>query len=713
MGRPADLRSDSPPDESRDSVSASRGGAGDPAGVERAGDTHGADEAVDAERAAGSTRGGLRFLLLLGLPAFGTTLALTAVSTYAPPLLGVRSGPLVTGAVIGGEGLAGLVVPLLVGVANDRIARTVAGRLRFVLFAAPLCVAALLAVATDLGPALIIAGAGVYFLGHFAYLTPYEALYPDIVPSAASGRSRSVASSWRFAGLGVALIGGGFLLDLWVPAVFILAAGAIVVCTALFLVGLRPHRDAAVSRSDDSLAQTFRVLSGLLRHRGVAVIIVATMLWNFALQGLKAFVVLFFTVGLGRSATFVSAVVFPLVALGLVAALPVAGRLADRLGHAGVLSAAAAVYGLGLLAAGLSHSIGIVPLPAAAAGAVMTLNYSALMRVLPAEHHGVASGLFLLSRGAGCLLGPLVVGVVIQTAGALFPATHGYDAMWFVIAAAVLLTVPPAVVGSRRRTPSLGTGRTLVSSGKGTPKERLGQAVGGPARLRVVVLFAAVLALDAADRSTVGAVAAELHQALNINNTEIGLLVTASTGAGALATLPIGILVDRVARVRLLTVAVVVWSMATIVGGAATSYVMLLVARLALGAVVATAFPAVSSLTGDLFPAADRGRMWGYILSGELIGTAVGLGLSGAIAGLLSWRFSFWLLALLGFVLAAVLPRLLPEPARGGQSPAAARRHRHRQRRRGRLAPAWRPPARVWPGDRGRAGERCSRRGRP
>ena len=28
---------------------------------------------------------------------------------------------------------------------------------------------------------------------------------------------------------------------------------------------------------------------------------------------------------------------------------------------------------------------------------------------------------------------------------------------------------------------------------------------------------------NAADRSTVGAVAAELHQALNINNTEIGL----------------------------------------------------------------------------------------------------------------------------------------------------------------------------------------------
>lgn len=81
----------------------------------------------------------------------------------------------------------------------------------------------------------------------------------------------------------------------------------------------------------------------------------ATMLWNVARQGLKAFVVLFFTVGLGRSASFVSAVIFPLVALGLVAAIPLAGRVADRLGHARVLAAAAAVYGLGLLAAGFAH----------------------------------------------------------------------------------------------------------------------------------------------------------------------------------------------------------------------------------------------------------------------------------------------------------------------------------------------------------------------
>jgi Na+/melibiose symporter-like transporter len=394
------------------------------------------------------------FLLALGVPAFGTTFAITAVTTYLPSLIGEESGPLVTGAVIAGEGGAGLLMPILVGLANDRTTRTVTGRLRYVLLAVPFCLAGLLLVATDLGPAVIIAGAGAYFVGHFAYLTPYEALYPDLVPAGVSGRSRTAASSWRFAGLGAALVGGGFLLDLWVPAVFLVAAGAVALGTAVLVRVLWCHRHQVLTGAGES-STGLRSVIGLLRDRDVAVVLGATLLWNVGLQGLKAFVVLFFTIGLGRSAGFVSGLVFPLVAVGLVAAVPVAGRVADRVGHRPVLAGASAVYGAGLLGAGLTHSawmIALIPLPAAAAGTVMTLNYSALMRVLPAEHHGAASGLFLLSRGAGCLVGPLAVGLAVTVAAPLFPATRGYDAMWFVIGPAVLAAVPLLLLPQRTAT---------------------------------------------------------------------------------------------------------------------------------------------------------------------------------------------------------------------------------------------------------------------
>lgn len=197
---------------------------------------------------------------------------------------------------------------------------------------------------------------------------------------------------------------------------------------------------------------------------------------------------------------------------------------------------------------------------------------------------------------------------------------------------------------------------------------RLSDAVGGGARLRVIVLLACVLALDSADKSTVGSTAVQLERALHVGNTQIGLLVTVSTAVGALFTLPLGTLSDRVNRTRLLSSAVLVWSIATFVSGMSTSFEMLLFTRLALGAVIATAGPAVASLTGDLFPPADRGRVYGFILSGELIGAGVGFLISGEVAAVLSWRWSFWVLAVPGLALAVVIWRMFPEPARQGQS---------------------------------------------
>jgi len=196
----------------------------------------------------------------------------------------------------------------------------------------------------------------------------------------------------------------------------------------------------------------------------------------------------------------------------------------------------------------------------------------------------------------------------------------------------------------------------------------LATVVGGPARLKVIVLLACVLGLNAADMATIGAVAAPLERALQIGNVEIGWLVAVPTGMGALVTLPFGALADRIHRTRLLVITIAVWSLAMAVGGAATSYSMLLWSRLFLGAAIAASTPAVISLTGDFFRPGERGRIFGYILAGELIGVAVGFLISGNVAAIASWRFAFWILAGLGGILAAVIWRLLPEPARGGQS---------------------------------------------
>ncbi|MFB4300250.1 MFS transporter [Actinomadura sp. NTSP31] len=199
----------------------------------------------------------------------------------------------------------------------------------------------------------------------------------------------------------------------------------------------------------------------------------------------------------------------------------------------------------------------------------------------------------------------------------------------------------------------------------------LTRRLGGPRQARVVLLLACVLALNTADSGVIGAIVEELRRSLHIGNTEVGVLTAAPSLVGAVATVPVGMLTDRVPRVPLLAGSIVLWSAAMVVGGLATSYDWLLTSRVALGAVTATAGPTVASLTGDLFPHQERAGVYGRILAGELVGAGFGLVVGGNVAAALSWRFSFWFVALLGVALALAVWRLLPEPGRGAQGRSA------------------------------------------
>lgn len=212
---------------------------------------------------------------------------------------------------------------------------------------------------------------------------------------------------------------------------------------------------------------------------------------------------------------------------------------------------------------------------------------------------------------------------------------------------------------------------TTPGSGVRTTGQQIGSRAiewaGGPARLEVVLLLAAILGLDSAEKSAVAAVAGDLKHVFELNNTDIGLLVAASSLVGALFTLPIGTLVDRLNRKKIVLAAIALWTAAVVVSGMASSFTMLLVTRMFLGAVTAAAAPTVASLVGDFFPPEERARIYGAILGGELVGIGVGFSLSGEVSTILGWRWSFYLLGVPSAVIGLLIWRFLPEPARGGQ----------------------------------------------
>jgi MFS family permease len=194
---------------------------------------------------------------------------------------------------------------------------------------------------------------------------------------------------------------------------------------------------------------------------------------------------------------------------------------------------------------------------------------------------------------------------------------------------------------------------------------RLTVAFGGPDRTRVIVVLACVLALASADAATVGAAATPLRRSLHIKSQfDIGLLVSVNAVVGAIASVPFGILADRARRTWVLAIAVGFWGFTMLGSATAGTFKQLLMWRLGLGVVTAAAGPAVASLVGDYFPSGERGKIYSYILTGELIGAGAGFAVTGDVAAL-SWQAAFVILGLVAIPLAWALFRL-PEPVRGG-----------------------------------------------
>ncbi len=386
-----------------------------------------------------------RLLALLGLPTLALSLAITTASGLAPVLIERISGPAVTGLLLATEGVFALVVPLFVGKWSDRLQTPIGGRLPFLLAAAVVGAAALTVI--PLAGSLAVLGAAllVLYLAYFVYFSPYWALFPDLVPDGMRGRSQGSMGVFRAVGLGAALVGGPFLLALWQPLPFVLAAGVLVGVTGVFALRIKSRLPGEERASSDQFRSSLAVSRGLVEERpGIAWIMVANALWESALSALRAFVVLFLTVGVGRSLESASGLL-ALVALTSLLAAPLAGTLADRFGDLRVLRLALWVYGLGLLLPFFTQSTPVLvalPVIAFAAVTVMTLPFSVLMGLLPEQDHGAAAGLFGFSRGIGLVLGPLSAGLAVTLLEPLLQDTNGYAAVFLVAAVAVLASIP-------------------------------------------------------------------------------------------------------------------------------------------------------------------------------------------------------------------------------------------------------------------------------
>lgn len=168
------------------------------------------------------------------------------------------------------------------------------------------------------------------------------------------------------------------------------------------------------------------------------------------------------------------------------------------------------------------------------------------------------------------------------------------------------------------------------------------------------------------DRILPAVVLEPIRQEFALDDTLLGLLVTAFTLVYAVAGIPLGQLADKMRRTRLLAGGVFLWSVLTAASGAAFNFLSFFLIRLGVGVGEATCAPTANSMIGDLYPAQKRSRALGVFMLGLPLGTLAAFSFGGWLAQQYGWRAPFYVAAVPGLMVALCL-MFLPEPVRGAQ----------------------------------------------
>ncbi|MBT4854374.1 MAG: MFS transporter [Halieaceae bacterium] len=194
-----------------------------------------------------------------------------------------------------------------------------------------------------------------------------------------------------------------------------------------------------------------------------------------------------------------------------------------------------------------------------------------------------------------------------------------------------------------------------------------------------LALLTATYTFSFVDRQIVNLLVDPIRTDLELSDSQVSFLQGLAFALPyVLLSIPVGRIVDRANRIRVLIIGILIWTISCMMCGTANSFWQLGIARMGIGGGEASVTPASWSLLADYFPPEQRalpisiflmgpylGAGLSLLLGAEVISWASGLGqIELPIVGVIApWQLTFMLVALPGVVIALLLP-LLKEPVR-------------------------------------------------
>lgn len=192
-----------------------------------------------------------------------------------------------------------------------------------------------------------------------------------------------------------------------------------------------------------------------------------------------------------------------------------------------------------------------------------------------------------------------------------------------------------------------------------------------PSRWIAVGIFFAFMLLHQTDRLLIGPFTSAIMSDFQINEVQMGGVVTGALVMGSIFYPIWGYLYDRFHRPSLLAIASLIWGLTTWTSSLVRSASSFMVARASTG-IDDSSIPGIASLISDYFAPKRRGRIFGFLQVTIPLGYLLGMMVSLKIGPMIGWRQVYMITGSLGVLLSGIIYLGVKEVPRGQSEPELA-----------------------------------------
>ncbi len=187
-------------------------------------------------------------------------------------------------------------------------------------------------------------------------------------------------------------------------------------------------------------------------------------------------------------------------------------------------------------------------------------------------------------------------------------------------------------------------------------------------RMRVLALTLLMVAgtINYLDRSALSIGNSTIRASLHLGDVQMGLLLSSFAIAYGLAQLPVGILIDHYGPRRLMSMGLLLWSVAQLCAGLVTGFGQFVAARVALGIGESPMYLAGTKVCSNWFQARARAFPIGVFNASSALGPAIAPVVLTALMIGFGWRWMFLIVGAAGLVVAVLWNLTYRDPAQYG-----------------------------------------------